>query len=512
MDEPLESRDIKVRAVRGVASLLARQLLVRALGFVGMLVLARVLTPAIFGVFAIAQFVVLFFDQISSLGLSAALLRKKEPVTERELSTVFTVQQLVVAGSIVLILSAAPLIVQHYQLQASHVALIRAMAAALLFASLKTIPTVLLERRLRHDLVAISEVTEYFAYQLAAVGLALLGLGVWALAIALLVRGLVGVVVLYAVSWWRPRFAIEWQVLKEIVRFGVPIQLANLVGLAGNAVAPVLVGSALGAAAVGFVNFSRSVCDALVFQPLIIMSRVQFRVFGHLQDERRVLAQAIERSIYLGAVLTFSLTAIAVSIAHPMVAWIGSGKWGPALVLLYVFAAAYLLYAVVQPLMQALKALGDSGTQLQGLLLQVICQIGLFLALAGRLGAAAYAAGTAAGLVLATALACVRLRRHVDVRITRNLRVPLLSAVPAAALGVGTSALVKGAIAIPVAAATCALVFFVMMGLAGGERIARELALVTRAMFPQSSIVCTIAHGLQGVLMKLHRMRYGWQT
>lgn len=134
MDEPLEARDIKVRAVRGVASLLARQLLVRALGFVGMLVLARVLTPAIFGVFAIAQFVVLFFDQISSLGLSAALLRKKEPVTERELSTVFTVQQLVVAGSIVLILSAAPLIVQHYQLQASHVALIRAMAAALLFA------------------------------------------------------------------------------------------------------------------------------------------------------------------------------------------------------------------------------------------------------------------------------------------------------------------------------------------------------------------------------------------
>ncbi|HZF25307.1 MAG TPA: oligosaccharide flippase family protein, partial [Steroidobacteraceae bacterium] len=240
MEEDLQPGEVRARAVKGIASLLTRQFLVRVTGFVGMLVLARILTPQIFGVFAICQFIVLFFEQISSLGLSAALIRKKDAVTERELRTVFTVQQIGVALSIVLILGAAPFIARHYQLPTEDVALIRVMALALLLASLKTIPTVLLERRLRHNLIAASEITEYLTYQVVAILLAYLGLGVWALIAALIARGLIGVAILSRLSWWRPAFGIDRRALGEVVRFGIPIQAANLLSLANNAVVPVL--------------------------------------------------------------------------------------------------------------------------------------------------------------------------------------------------------------------------------------------------------------------------------
>ena len=103
--------DVKTRAVRATAGLLARQVVMRGLDVVGMIVLARVLEPAVFGVFAIVRFVVFFFERFASVGLSATLLRKPTAVTEGELRTVFTVQHAIVAVSVALLWVGAPWVV-----------------------------------------------------------------------------------------------------------------------------------------------------------------------------------------------------------------------------------------------------------------------------------------------------------------------------------------------------------------------------------------------------------------
>ena len=244
MENDLSSREVKTRAVKGVTSLFARQVALRALGFAATLVLARILTPEIFGVFAITQFVVLFFEQVGGLGLAAALIRKPEAVTELELRTVFTVQQIAVVCSMAAIVACTPWVAAHYELEdGGGEWLIRAMAVGLLFASLKTVPTILLERRLRHDLISASDVGEYLVYQLFAIALAFMGFGVWALVVAVLLRGFVGVIMLWSLSWSRPRFGIDRETLKSVLRFGVPIQLASCISLANNAVVPVIVGT-----------------------------------------------------------------------------------------------------------------------------------------------------------------------------------------------------------------------------------------------------------------------------
>ncbi|HKE44005.1 MAG TPA: oligosaccharide flippase family protein [Steroidobacteraceae bacterium] len=499
MEEELQPADVKARAVKGVASLLTRQFLVRLIGFAGMLVLARILTPQIFGVFAICQFIVLFFEQVSSLGLSAALIRKKAAVDERELRTVFTVQQIVVALSIVLILGAAPLIASHYQLPAEDVALIRVMALALLLASLKTIPTVLLERRLRHDLIAASEIAEYLAYQLIAILLAYLGLGVWALIAALIARGLVGVAILSRVSWWRPAFGIERRTLGEVMRFGVPIQAANLLSLANNAVVPVLVGSMLGAAAVGVASFARSIVDALLFQPVILMGRVQLRVFGHAQEDRQRLGNLLERAIYQGSVLTFLLAALIVSQAQPFITLIATLKWSAALPLLYVLAPAFLAQAVAQPLIQALKALGDARTSLLSVLIQVLVQTAVFLWGAERFGLVAYAWGAALGIVLATLLAWYRMRAHLRVAVWSNVTVPLVGAVAAAAVATVVNRNLTGIAGMTLSIASAVLVYFALLALLAGKRLAREVSGVVNTLLPGSSAA--------GALLRMQRLR-----
>lgn len=507
MTDELNTAEMKSRAVKGVASLLARQLFVRIIGFFGMLILARILTPEIFGVFAIAQFAVMFFEQFSSLGLSAALLRKKEQTTPVELRTVFTVQQSIVAGIVICVLFGAPSIARYFLLAEEYTWLMRAMAVGLVLASLKTVPTILLERGLRHDLVAVSEVAEFVTYQTIAILLAVQGFGVWALIAALLARGVGGVVVLHAMSGWRPRIGFDRTAFAQILRFGVPIQLASFAGLATNAVIPVLVGSSMGAAAAGHANFSRSILDAVIFQPLIMMSRVQFRVFGRMQDERDRLSRAVERSLYAGSLLAFPAAALVVSQAQPFVDFVVTSKWSAAIPVLYLLGVAYLLYAVVQPIMQALKALGDAKTPLYGVLLQGTIQAVVFLSCVKFLGLSGYALGLAGGLAAATWLAHHRLRQHLSINVWRSIRSSLAAAVIAGAVAFGINQMTHGIPGMLMSIGSCLLTYVLVMGLLDGRRLGAEVSEIATTLLPKSPIVRFAVAGIGGVLIRLDRIR-----
>ena len=486
VESPLESKEVKGRAIRGVASLLTRQVIIRVLGFVGMIVLARILTPAEFGIFGIAHFIIIFFEQVSVLGLSTALLRKKEDVTEIELRTVFTIQQTIIVISAVIILISAPYIVEHYAMDLSYIWLVRVMAIALLIASLKTIPAMLLQRQLRHDLLSMSEVGEHIVYLACSIGLAYLGFGVWSLVIALILRGLTGIAILFSLSWWRPRLGFDRHVAKEVLRFGIPIQLANMAGLFSNAVVPVIVGSLLGVSAVGYANFARTMLDAVVYQPLILMGRVQLRVFGRFQDEPVKLINAVERSMFLGAAFTFLLCALLMALIDPLVEHVITHKWKPAVGLIYILGPGYLFYVLVQNQMQVLKALGDAKSPLISVLILIAFQLIALTLFSAELKLNAYAVGLTVGIILSTWFVNVRARRRLSVPILPNLLPPMISGVTSGLLAFAIARYIDGVTGMIVGAVSGTLVYIIVLAYFAGHRLAREVEDVIIAILKKS--------------------------
>ncbi len=498
---------IKAQAIRGTASLLARQLIVRVLGFAATLALARILTPEIFGVFAIVLFAMSLLEQLSSLGLGAALLRKRESPTLCELRTVFTVQQVLVAILVGAALVAAAPVVRYFDLPSAHAWLIRAGALGLVLASWKTLPTILLERRLRHDLIATAETIEFFAYQSVALVLAVRGLGIWALVFAVLSRASVGMLTLHLMCRWRPGLAFDRRAFAEVLRFGVPIQLASFAGLVMNAVIPILVGSVLGVAAVGHANFARSIADALLFQPLILLGRVQFRVFASLQDEVRRLRRAVERSMYIGVVLVFPAAALIVCLANALVEHLVTGKWSAALPVLYALVPAYLLYTIAQPLMQTAKALGDAHTPLHGMVLQSAIQVAVFLSCYRWLGLPAYALAVACGLAAASVLAYRRVVRRVPIALAQVLRGPAVAAAAATLCGLAVDRAVEAPAATLLVATCCLGVYALVLGILDGRRLGKELSEVVASLLPDSRFAHDSMRRVAGVLVGLHGLR-----
>ncbi|MEM1056856.1 MAG: oligosaccharide flippase family protein [Bacteroidota bacterium] len=517
VEEELKISQVKGRAVRATGALMSRQVVVRGINLVGFTVLAWLLEPAVFGLFAVVKFVVYFLQRFSDFGLSATLLRKKDAVTEMELRTVFTIQQCIVAVSCAILWFGTDLVVAIYpKLTTDHVWLIRVLTFSLILASLKTMPKVLIQRALRHDKLAVIDVVEVIAYYGIAVGMAFLGFEVWALIWAVLARGVIGTVWVMAIAWWRPRFGFDRAAAKEVLSFGVPIQLASLASLASEAVVPLLVFGLFGGAAVGFVNWARTMMASAVGQPLILMGKVQMRVFGRIQDQRAKLTRAVERNISLGALLVFFTATLLVAQGEAFVRLVVGEKWLPALPVLYLLAPAFLFRVVGNSYQQALKALGEGVTMFVNSLIMFVGQAAGIWLLAGHVtgpfwegvfaspvGFVSFAIATIVAQLAVVGHAAHRLRRYIRPRWVPPLVAPLVAAVASGAamwvlLDLWMSVWMMG-----LAAVAGFAVYVLVLGLLAGERLSKDVSDVLNAFGKKNARIRRLATLSERVLTGL---------
>ncbi|KKT97608.1 MAG: Polysaccharide biosynthesis protein, partial [Candidatus Collierbacteria bacterium GW2011_GWC2_45_15] len=92
--EELTTQDIKQRSVSGVVALVSRTFIIQIITFASTLALTIFLDPNTYGVFYLVSSVVNFLAYFSDIGLAAALIQKKEKLTKEDISTTFTIQQI----------------------------------------------------------------------------------------------------------------------------------------------------------------------------------------------------------------------------------------------------------------------------------------------------------------------------------------------------------------------------------------------------------------------------------
>jgi len=216
---------VKQKAVKGALTLTGRTFFFQIINRVGDLLLTIFLGVSQYGIFWMVSSVVNFFAYFSDIGLAAALIQKKEQVTDEELKVTFTIQQILVLSLVLLLFLISPLLRTYYHLSQEGVWLLYALGISFFLSSLKTIPSVLLERRLNFAKLIIPQIAEVVVFNLIAVYLAWRGMGVTSFTIAVVGRGMVGLVVMYALQPWRPGFSFSFSSAKGLFRFGVPYQL-----------------------------------------------------------------------------------------------------------------------------------------------------------------------------------------------------------------------------------------------------------------------------------------------
>lgn len=381
--------DLKKRAFKGVFTLTFRRIILKVIDTFGLIFLARLLSQETFGIFGIISFIVFtFLSFFSDIGFGAALIQKKEEITKKDIQTTFTIQQILV--TIILILSwvLSSYVSRFYNIGTQGVWLIRALSLSIFITSFKTIPSIILERKLKFEKLIIPEIIETIIYNLLAVTLAIKGYGVWSLVIAIIARTFVGTVALNIISPWPIGWSINKKSAKKLLSFGVPFQLNSLLALLKDNITPTIIAIWYGPAAVGYVNLAQNV-SSRPMEIITIVSRITFPTYSRIQHQKARLKRWLEKSVYLMSLGYFPMIMGILVTAPNILQYVyadKSDKWLPALPVLLWFLAAALPVIITTTYTNALYALGKPKVVLALMVLYTVLTWTIGIPLIKKLG------------------------------------------------------------------------------------------------------------------------------
>ncbi|MEK7188476.1 MAG: oligosaccharide flippase family protein [Patescibacteria group bacterium] len=359
----LDLEVVKSRATKGILVLTGRTFFLNVITFAAQGFLWALLSSYEFGVFWIVSAVVNFLSYFSDIGLAAALIQKKENPSQEDLRTTFTIQQGLIVILFIILVLLSPFLVRLHGLSFDGKMLLYGLAISFFLSSLKTIPTVILERKLEFGKLVIPQVIETVVYNVILVYLAYSGFGLKSFTYAVIIRSLVGLVIIYVLSPWKPALVFSKRSLSGLLQFGLPYQVNTLLATLKDDGIIIALGSILGPAGVGILGTAQRLAQYPLRFFMDNVTKVTFPAFSRMQGEKAQLARSVTRSIFFICFLVFPSIVGLVIISPILVEVIPRyEKWTPALLPLAIISINTIFAAVTTQLTNMLNAVGKIKT------------------------------------------------------------------------------------------------------------------------------------------------------
>ncbi|MEF3083826.1 lipopolysaccharide biosynthesis protein [Luteimonas sp. SMYT11W] len=390
-------------------------------------VLARLLQPEDFGLMAMVMVFTSFSVLLIESGLGSALVQRQTTSPDEE-SSVFVVNLGLGCMLTVLLWLCAPAIAHFYR-QPALLSLVQLMVWVLPLSALATVPAAVLTQRLdfRSRMLA-----ELFASGCGA-GLALLlawhGQGVSSLAWQIIAAAGVRMLLLWYLSGWRPRGRFDAPALVQLLRFGGPLLLANLLNVASTRLQSLLIGRLFDARTLGFYAIAQDTQQAPAQFLGSLLNRVGLPMFSIVANQPEKLAGALRLSLRLSVfVFTPCMMGIAV-IATPLIRLLYGDNWAPAGPLLSLLALSAVFWPLHVLNLAAVSAIGKADLVLRLEIVKTLVTIPLVM-VAAFIGVTAVA-----GAVFISSLLCVVINTwHSQRLFGYGLRAQLRDALPTVVL------------------------------------------------------------------------------
>jgi PST family polysaccharide transporter len=363
MENELTTENIKTKSVKGVLVLTGRTFFLQVISFLAQLLLFAYLDISDFGIFAIVSAVVNFLTYFSDIGLAAALIQKKEEPELKDYRTTFTVQQLLVLSLVIVLFFFSKSIINFYSLDDKSLFLIYSLGLSLILTSFKSIPSVMLERKLEFTKLVLPQIIEQLIYNVTLVMFAIQGLGILSFAYAVLIRSFIGLLVIYYIQPWKIGLALSFGSLKDLFKFGVPYQLNTLLATIKDDGMTIVLGGILSPVGMGILSFSQKVARYPLTFFMDTVTKVTFPAFSRLQDNKNDLERSVTRSIFFICFLVFP-SLVGLVLLVPVITEVVPRyeKWSIAIIPLLFISINHAFAAGTTQLTNLLNAIGKIKT------------------------------------------------------------------------------------------------------------------------------------------------------
>jgi O-antigen/teichoic acid export membrane protein len=335
---------LRQRVIHGGVWVTSLNVVDRLLQITRLIVLARLLSPADFGIMGIALLSIAVIQQLSNLGLDAALIQKKENI-DPFLNSVWSVK--IIRGFLIfgILFATAPVIAGVFgEPRASPV--LRVLGLSTVLNSLVNPAIVYFDKELEFHKQFLFTITGSVGNFVVTVVAALVLGNVWALVYGVMAAGLIKLVVSYLIDSYRPRLEIKRDAIADVVDFGKWLWATGLVVFIATQGDDAFVGWYLAAASLGLYQMAFRLSNSPATEVTHVISRVMFPAYSKLQDDAEALREAFLKTIRLVFVVTVPMSAGIVLVAPEFVRIALGEQWIPMVPAMQIMAVAGLLRAV----------------------------------------------------------------------------------------------------------------------------------------------------------------------
>lgn len=408
----------------------------KALTFLSILVLTRLLAPSQFGVAAAVSLFLGLIELTADLGMKATVIYEQEHGHGDRIQTAFTLNMLVAITLTVVGLLAAPLVADFFHAP-GHVGLFRLAALDVFLTALGSIHDALLLRDMRFGTRIVTEVISAVFRAATGVVLALLGFGAASLVWGTLAGTAAWTITQWSLTGFRPRLGFDRGIAASMVHYGIGASLLTVLAQLYAQIDPVVVGRVLGQRALGLYTVAFK-APTLVLEN--IANQVSLVAFPALARKRVSDAAGVgastHRLIRYQSLYSLPVAAGMAVLARPLVEVVFSSKWRDASGVLAAVSVLSGVSAATFALGDGFKALGRQRVMVLLSLIELPLILGTII-LAAPYGITAVAWARAACGAVWAAMMVITAAQVLGVSISGTLSALWPGSVAAAGVAVG---------------------------------------------------------------------------
>lgn len=319
------SESLKNRAVHGAKWSFIDNISNSGVTFLVGLVLARLLTPAEYGIMAMIAIFIAVSNSIVDSGFSNALIRKVR-IDRVDYNTVFVFNLIVSIVLYIFLYVSAPAISLFFK-ESVLTDVLRGIGLILIVNALGIIPRTILVRGIDFKTQTKVSIISSVSSGLVGVGMAIMGFGVWSLVWQQLSRQILNSLFLWIFCKWIPQWEFSIKSFKEMFGFGYKLLLSGLLDTLYKNIYYVVIGRCYSPAQLG--QYTRAEQFNTIFSSNLtsIVQRVSYPVLSSIQEEPERLREAYRQIIKTTMLVTFACMLGLAAVAKPLIIILIGEKW-----------------------------------------------------------------------------------------------------------------------------------------------------------------------------------------
>ena len=354
----LPGRNLSQKVIKGGFFLFAFRIIQQLFTIAKLVIIARILSPADFGLIGIALLTITTLEAFSQTGFQAALIQTKKDI-KSYLDTAWTL--LVLRGLIlfIILLYIAPYISTFFKTPDAK-PLIQIIGFSILFQAFTNIGVIYFQRDLEFNKQVFYQFSGTLTEFVVAISAVFILRNVWALVLGLLAGNTIKCLLSYFIHPYRPHFSLDLEKTKELFKFGKWVLASSILVFLITQGDDIFVGRLIGITALGLYQMAFRISNMPTTEITHVISQVTFPAYSKLQTDLPKLREAYLKVLQLTAFFSFLIAGLILVLSPVFIQIFLGEKWQSIVPSMQVLVLAgllrsiaatsgYLFYAVSKP-------------------------------------------------------------------------------------------------------------------------------------------------------------------